>query len=122
MDPYKILLDSELNLVRVAVYGDFTQSLGEEIITRARTLASEHSCSILYDVRQATAQVDFSRWFYLPRELEVLRAKPTRNVKVAILVPAEQVDKYKFYETVATNVGLSVNVFLDEEKAIEWLR
>ncbi len=58
----------------------------------------------------------------MPRELEVLTTGPTRQVKVAILIPEEQAQGYSFYETAAGNVGLSVRIFLEENEAIEWLR
>lgn len=108
--------------MRVTAYGEIDRSIGEEIITKARKLAAKNNCSLLYDVREATLRVDFSRYFFTPRELNVLTEMPTRQVKVAILVPGGQVKEYRFYETAAGNVGLSVNVFFDEVEAIEWLQ
>ncbi len=121
MDQYKVLLDDELKLVRVIAYGDLTKSLGKEIITEARKLAAASRYGILYDVRNATVRVALAEWFFLPRELEVLQTQPTRSVKVAVLIPPEQMEEYKFYENVTSNIGLSVKIFLDEDEAIAWM-
>ncbi len=120
--PYRIQLHADSGFVRVDAFGEITRSVGEQIITEARKLAAENDCSLLYDVREATVKVDFSRYFFMPRELEVLTTAPTRQVKVAILIPAEQAQEYSFYETAAGNVGLSVKIFLDENEAIAWLQ
>lgn len=112
MEPYDILLDGGSKSVRVTARGEITRAIGEEIITKARKLAAEHGYSILYDVREAALRIEFSRYFFMPRELEVLTKAPTRQVKVAILVPKRQLDEYRFYETAAGNVGLSVSIFL----------
>jgi hypothetical protein len=121
MAQYQISLDDNLKIVRVIVYGDLPQPLGEEIITKARLLAAEHAAGILYDVRQATPRVPFSRWFFMPRELEVFKKGPTRDIKAAIVIPGEGENEYRFYETVTSNVGLSVRIFLDQGEAEEWL-
>lgn len=71
---------------------------------------------------ERSLKVDFSRFFFMPRELEVLTTAPTRQVKVAILIPQERAQEYSFYETAAGNVGLSVKIFLDEDAAVEWLQ
>ncbi|OGT28602.1 MAG: hypothetical protein A2Z17_03710 [Gammaproteobacteria bacterium RBG_16_66_13] len=121
MAQYQVSMDDNLKIVRVVVYGALSEPLGKEIITKSRLLAAEHAAGILYDMRQATLRVPFSSWFFLPTELEVLKTGSTRSIKAAIVIPAKQEDGYRFYETVASNAGLSVRVFLDEAEAGEWL-
>ena len=87
MGEYEAVLDDDLKLVRVTARGDLSKSLGYEIITKARTLAAQMGYGILCDVRNANLQVALSDWFFLPRELEVLREGPTRSVKVAVVIP-----------------------------------
>jgi len=107
--------------VRVTAWGDLPKELGKEIITKARKRAAKANYSILCDVSRASLQVALADWFYLPRRLEVLREKPTRDVKVALVVSTESKEDYKFYQNVATNVGLTLGVFLTEEQALAWL-
>ena len=66
-------------------------------------------------------RVALVEWFYLPRELEVLKRLPTRIVRVAVVVAPEEIEEYRFYENVATNVGLRLQVFLDEDEAVAWM-
>ena len=42
-------------------------------------------------------------------------------VRSAILDHTENIDRIRFFETVAINRGLNVKVFDDKERAIEWL-
>lgn len=42
-------------------------------------------------------------------------------VRVALVTTAEMIDPSRFGVTVATNAGMAADVFVDEEKAREWL-
>lgn len=42
-------------------------------------------------------------------------------VRVAVVTTAEMIDPGRFGVTVATNAGMAADVFVDEEKAREWL-
>jgi hypothetical protein len=121
MGEYEVVLDDDLKLVRANARGDVSKSLGHEIITEARTLAAKMGYAILCDVRDANLQVALADWFFLPRELDVLREGPTRSVRVAVVFPPDATSEYRFYETVATNVGLKLKVFLDEHEALDWI-
>jgi hypothetical protein len=121
MDQYSLNFDEHLHLVKVVAHGDLPRPLGEEIITKARILASEYDCGILYDVRKASVNVSLADWFFMPRELEVLQGGKTRSRKAAVVVSASEEDEYRFYETVVDNLGLNIKIFLTEEEAIDWL-
>lgn len=122
MDPYSVRFDERLRLVAVTVTGSISRSLGEEIITRARTLAAAHQCGVLYDVRQADPGFSVTQAFFVPRQLPVLQEARTRGLRAAILTRPPGGDRvYEFYEDVTTNLGLSVKVFIDEDEAIRWL-
>ncbi len=119
LEPYRVLLDESRRFVRVMARGKLSRALGEEIITKARALAAEHGCGILYDVREASPGFSMTDLFYMPRELAALQEIQTRKVRAAVLTsPAEGIEEYKFYENVAANLGLTVRVFLVEEEAV----
>lgn len=120
---YTITLDHEKGLVYVAAQGEFDAKSGGELITDARKQAAEHQYHIFCDVRESRTKANLADWFYLPRRLFVYRDLKTRTVKTAILVmPGSQEDAYRFFETVANNIGLRIKIFLREEEALEWLR
>jgi len=120
---YDIKLDNENEIVRVVVSGELDKKLGEEIITNARTAATEHKYNILYDVTQATVLVSLIDWFFLPRTLPVLQNLEIRIIRAAVLIPAgDQERAYNFYETVTYNVGMNLRIFFKEEEAISWLK
>ena len=119
---YTLTLDHERGLVHVVAQGEFDIKSGEELITAARENAAEHQYNIVCDVRASRAKVNLVDWFYLPRRLGVYRNWQTRYVRTVILVtPGRQENAYRFFETVASNLGLQIKIFLAEEEALEWL-
>ncbi len=119
---YRITLNHERGLVCVVARGEFDFRLGEELITDAREQASEHEYNIFCDVRESRAKVNLVDWYYLPRRLFVYTDWKTRTAYTAILVTSGRQEKaYRFFETVANNIGLQIKIFLREEEALEWL-
>jgi hypothetical protein len=123
MSTFEIFLDNERHIVKVTAFGELFQKDGEEIITAARTTAVEQSYNVLYDIRQATTTVAFASWFNLPRNLDVFKDTNAWRTRAAVLVSKQDkaIDDYKFYETVAANLGLKLRVFFEEAEAIEWV-
>ena len=119
---YTITLNQEQRLVYVIAQGEFDLDLGEQLITDARQKATENQYNILCDVRASRANVNLADWFFLPRRLTAYKNLKTRNITTAIVVTTgRQENVYRFFETVAGNIGLRIKIFLDEEDALEWL-
>ena len=119
---YTITLDHERGLVSVVAQGEFDINSGMELITDARKNAAENQYHIFCDVRASTAKVTLADWFFLPRRLGVYKNLETRKPRAAILVtPGRQENNYRFFETVTTNMGLRIKIFLRAEDALEWL-
>ena len=119
---YTLTLDHERGLVHVVAQGEFDFKLGGELITDARTLAAEHQYNIFCDVRESRAKVNLADWYYLPRRLFVYNDWKTRTTNTAILVrTGRQENAYRFFETVASNLGLQIKIFLAKEEALDWL-
>jgi hypothetical protein len=119
---YTITLNHEQGLVHVVAQGEFDLESGQELITAARKNATEHQYHILCDVRASRATVSLADWFFLPRRLAVYKNMQTRRITTAIVVTAgRQENVYRFFETVASNMGLRIKIFLREEDALEWL-
>ena len=119
---YTITLDHERGLVRVAAVGEFVRNRGDELITHASLKAAEHRYNILCDVRSANAKVSLADWFFLPRRLAVYRDVKTRSISTALVVAAGRQERgYRFFETVTSNLGMNIRVFLDEKDALAWL-
>jgi hypothetical protein len=120
---YTITLDHRRALVHVVAQGEFNFESGGELITDARKQAAEHQYNIFCDVRESSAKVNLADWFYLPRRLFVYRDRKTRTAKTAILIrTGSQENAYRFFETVANNLGLRIKIFLQKEEALEWVR
>lgn len=59
-DQYAIVLDEEKKLVLVVVRGSVTKKVGEEIITKARTVAKINYYNIFFDVKRVELDVNIS--------------------------------------------------------------
>lgn len=119
---YSISLDEKNGLVRATARGELTKELGEKIITEARTLAAEYQYLIYFDVRDSEAKVSLADWFYLPRKLSVFKQEGMRAMKVAVLIsPGKHERSYSFYQTVSSNLGFNLRIFLKEADALAWL-
>ena len=120
MAKFEISYDSDRNLTHVVVEGDLYKEEGDEIIRQSREAAAANQSSLLYDVREARSRVSLADWFFLPRRLDVLQDPKAKSPKVALVVSAEELGDYRFYEDVAQNAGLSLRVFLNETEALAW--
>ena len=119
---YTISVDPERGYVYVVAKGEFGRHLGDELITKARLVAAKHQSNILCDVRQAQISVKLADWFFLPRRLGVYQDASTRGIKTALVIAAGKQERFfGFFETVASNVGINIRIFLREAEAVAWL-
>ncbi len=81
---------------------------------------SAHDCKlILNDMREAELNLATVDIYYLPGMLDA--AGLDRSWKRAIIA-TNQLEDYRFFETVARNRGYQVRVFTEKNKAMNWLR
>lgn len=89
---------------------------------RTTTFCSERQIShLLIDLKGMTGRLDTLETFDIAGH-ELPRQKAVRRVlRSVILDHPENVERLRFFETVAINRGLNVKVFSDEDQAVEWL-
>lgn len=76
---------------------------------------------LLIDLRGMSGGLDTLETFEVAGQ-ELPRRKAVRRVlRSAILDRQENIERIRFFETVAINRGLNVKVFADEDLAVEWL-
>jgi len=93
-----------------------------EIAARATAFCSEQNIPrLLIDVRGMIGRLDTLETFEVAGH-ELPRQEAVRRVlRSAILDRPENIERIRFFETVALNRGLNVRVFADEGLAVEWL-
>ncbi len=89
---------------------------------QATAFCDERNISrVLIDLRSMSGGLDTLETYDVAGR-ELPRQKAVRRVlKSAILDRPENIERIRFFETVAVNRGLNVKVFADEKKAIQWL-
>jgi hypothetical protein len=83
---------------------------------RARGIAR-----VLIDLRPMSGGLDTLETYEVAGHELPKQRNVRRFLRSAILDHPENIERIRFFETVAVNRGLNVRVFADEENAVEWL-
>ena len=113
-------IKDEDNLFRVVSAGsceDLSQ-LKEYVITIHNAVMASTKTKILVDEAQLEYKLSTVDSFYSGRFVSSLNPKP---IKIAVVCKSEGWDDAKFWETVAVNRGVMVQVFKDIDSAENWL-
>lgn len=82
----------------------------------------EHGYSrVVIDLREMSGGLDTLETFEVAGHAIPTQTGARDLVRSAILDLTENIERIRFFETVAVNRGFNVKVFDDEEKAVEWL-
>jgi len=108
------------NLLKVITTGE-DESL-EEVMDYAHTIINEAVkagiIKVLCDERNLIWKLSTFDTFQLAEDTSMLAPKVA---KIAIVCNAKYVEEGRFYETVATNRGLTIRVLSDIDEAERWL-
>ena len=119
--PHEITVDRTRRVVVARVHGAADRAELVQLVNDARGLAAASGFNILYDVRGATAAFSSGELFWLPRQVDVLRAPDASKVRVAGLHHHSQAEIVHTWETMFRNAGLQARAFTDEAEAVRWL-
>lgn len=110
-------------ILEATVSGDLDFEAAKEISSQTRKKAFNLEYSLVKDLKQVNLKstvmdvMDFFKSSENP-ELEIKH----KQVTVAMVVNGQNYEFYKFWETVSSNNGMVSKVFLEKEKAINWLK
>lgn len=76
---------------------------------------------LLIDIREMTGGLDTIETFEVAGHGIPSQTNARRLIRSAILDHPENLERIRFFETVAINRGFVVKIFDDEEKAVRWL-
>lgn len=97
----------------------------KDVITQGVLLAQENNClRVLSDFRKASLSLSIMELFSIPSKQEVqskMLNVPFYRYRRAVVVPAGDYKKYKFFENVAVNRSHQVRVFISFDEASNWL-
>jgi hypothetical protein len=119
--PHEVNVDEARHVIVALLEGPTHRAEILEMVSAARAVARAHRLNILYDMRKAVPAISSGELFWLPRQLEALRAPDASKVRVASLNLAQHADFAKIWETMFTNAGLQARAFTEESAALAWL-
>lgn len=122
--PYSINYE-EAGFIRLFYEGDANLNDLKDVLAHGVSLAREKNCvRVLSDFRAMKLNLSLIDIFSIPgiqisqsQELNV----PFYKYRRAVVVPAGEFEKYKFFEDVAVNRSHIVKIFINPEEAISWL-
>lgn len=115
----------EAGFVLVVCEGDLTLSDINEVFQQGVALAVARSCFlVLSDFRKMHVTLSVSDVYKLPEyfasRMQELKT-PVYKFKRALVLRADQLARYKFFETVSVNRSQKVRIFADMDEARAWL-
>ncbi|MHC4207156.1 MAG: hypothetical protein ACYSTT_21080 [Planctomycetota bacterium] len=117
----QVAFDEKVNCVVGRFKGDLTLAAAKKYIREVVEVAKKHPCQrFLNDLREANLVLSVFDIYELPG-LVVTEGFDIRWRRAFLMVPTTNLDKIDFFELVASNRGMSVRMFTDYDKAIEWL-
>lgn len=122
--PYTLTYD-ETGFIRLFYEGDANLNDMKTVIASGVSLAIEKNCfKVLSDFRAMRLNLSVMDLFSIPKN-QIIQSQelnvPFTKFRRAVVVPKEQLDKYKFFENVAVNRAHQIKVFIDLDAAIAWL-
>ena len=111
----------EDGIILVQEHGEVTEQDFARSVDEIRRLSMERECPrVLADTTRQTTPTSasslYERGAHVATQLQVL------DLRLAILVEDRLREPHEFFENVAVNRGLKVQVFRDETAALDWLR
>jgi len=115
----------ETGYLYVIYDGELNSAEAETLLHDVAEAVENRRClRLLGDFRKATLTLSIDMVYGVPNLLMKLFAdtgKYMYMLKRALVASEEYVDKYRFFETVSINRSQNVRVFVEMDKAREWL-
>ena len=107
--------------VCVCFFGDWLKGEGESILDEifSAIVASGHT-KALVDYRKAGAMQSDS-WMDFDEASHASELPNVARYRFAVLFRADELDRFRFWETVALNRWIDMRFFSDEAEALQWL-
>lgn len=116
----EVTYNLEMNCIESVISGILDKHAALNSAEKVAKLSEQHNCRrCLTDIRNAELSLSVVDLYQLPPQL--VKGNLDQTWKRAILTN-ELIEEAFFYEDTATNQGLQVKVFVDQEAALKWLQ
>lgn len=120
---YELAIDQDPGFVTARLSGVRSPEALLQAAAEVTTSCRERGIfRVLIDVRTMTGKLDTLETFDVAGRGIPNQTEARRLVRSAILDRSENIERIRFFETVAVNRGLTVKVFDDEAEAVRWLQ
>ena len=117
---HQLEIKNKKDYLHITFSGPFSPAAAmESVDAMVAACASEDQGKVLFDCRPMTGDLNMVAQFDVA---EYGAETIPRSIKIAMLGREDQVSPDRFFQTVARSHGVTVTVFSDIDKAIQWLK
>lgn len=115
----KVSYDEEQQFIESSIIGTLDMEAVERGLVEMNTAFDRYKCErILYDLSEVEVGLETHEIYFVPK---LLKEAGNQNIKRAVIFSNEYEQDFAFFETVAANQGLQVQIFTEREVALNWL-
>ncbi|MDZ8117679.1 hypothetical protein [Pontiella agarivorans] len=115
----KVTYNEEQRFIVAEIVGLLDMEAVERGLVEMNTVMDRYKCHhVLYDLCQVELALEVHEIYFVPK---LLKEAGNMNVKRAVLFSTENEQDFAFFETVAGNQGLNVQIFAERKPALDWL-
>ena len=117
---FRMEYSEEKKMILAEMEGPFDLPVVRKMATMQARLVREHNCyRFLNDSRKAEINTSIADICKVPK---IVNEEGVPGSCMCAIVVGTLRDEYRFMETIATNHGMIMRIFLEMDEAAEWLR
>lgn len=115
----KVSYNEDRQYIESSIIGLLDMDAVERGLVEMNTAFDRYQCKrILYDLSEVEIGLETHEIYFVPK---LLIEAGNQQMKRAVIFSNNNEQDFNFFETVAANQGLNIQIFTDREAALNWL-
>lgn len=115
----KVTYNEDQQFIESAIIGTLNMEAVDRGLVEMNTAFDRYKCKrILYDLTEVKVGLETHEIYFVPK---LLKEAGNQKIKRAVIFSKDNEQDFTFFETVAANQGLLVQIFTEREPALNWL-
>lgn len=115
----KVTYNEEQRFIETSIIGLLDMEAVERGMVEMNTVMDRYDCrQVLYDLTQADLGLEAHEIYFIPK---LMKEAGNMIAKRAVIFSPDDEQDFAFFETVAANQGLNVQIFMERKAALDWL-
>lgn len=115
----KVTYNENQQFIECSINGTLDMDAINRALIEMNTAFDRYQCTrVLYDLNKTELGLETQEIYFIPK---LLKEAGNLKMKRAVVFSPKFEQDFAFFETVAANQGLQVQIFTDREAALNWL-